>query len=72
MLQRWRTDGNTVSDLASPAFEPHTYHSIDERVTARQTGRRGKGNYSTINYKLRSRKYGFCLVLIVLVKQKAK
>ena len=39
MLQRWRTVGNTVSDLTSQRFEPQTFRSKDERVTARPTGR---------------------------------
>ena len=39
MLQRWRAVGYTVSDLTGPRFEPLTYRSRDERVTARPTGR---------------------------------
>ena len=39
MLQRWRVVGNTVSDLTGPKFEPQTYRSRNERVTARPTGR---------------------------------
>ena len=35
MLQRWRADGNTVSELISPRFEPQTFRSRDERVTVR-------------------------------------
>ena len=35
MSQRWRTVGNTESDLTGPRFEPQTSHSRDERVTAR-------------------------------------
>ena len=31
--------GNTVFDLTSPRFEPRTFRSRDERVTARLTGR---------------------------------
>ena len=27
MSQRWRADGNTVSDLTGPRFEPHTSRS---------------------------------------------
>ena len=37
--QRWRAIGNNVSDLTGPRFEPPTYRSIEERVTARPTGR---------------------------------
>ena len=35
MSQRWQAVGNTVSDLTGPRFEPQTFHSRDERVTAR-------------------------------------
>ena len=38
MSQRWRSVGNTVSDLTGPRFEPQTSRSRDERVTARPTG----------------------------------
>ena len=38
MSQRWRADGNTVSDLACPRFEPQTSCFKDERVSARPTG----------------------------------
>ena len=34
--QRWRIVSNTVSDLTGPKFEPLTFRSSDERVTARQ------------------------------------
>ena len=37
MSQRWRTVGNTVSDLNGLRFEPHSSRSTDERVTARPT-----------------------------------
>ena len=39
MPQRWRVVGNTVSDLTGPRFEPQTYRSTDECVTARPPGR---------------------------------
>ena len=39
MLQRWQAVGNSVSDLTGLSFEPQTYRSRDERVTARPTGR---------------------------------
>ena len=39
MSQRWRATGNTVYDLTGPRFEPQTFRSRDERVTARPTGR---------------------------------
>ena len=39
MLQRWRAVGNTVSDLTGRRFEPQTFRSRDERVTARPTCR---------------------------------
>ena len=39
MSQRWRAVGNTVSDLTGLRFEPQTFRSRDERVTARPTGR---------------------------------
>ena len=35
MLQRWRSVGNTVSDLTGPRFEPLISSSRDERITAR-------------------------------------
>ena len=35
--QRWRAIGNTVSDLTGPRFEPQTFRSRDERVTAPPT-----------------------------------
>ena len=35
MSQWWRTFGNTVSDSIRPRFEPQTFRSRDERVTAR-------------------------------------
>ena len=38
-LQRQRAVGNIKYDLTDPRFEPHTYRSKDERVTARPTGR---------------------------------
>ena len=38
MSQRWRNVGNIVSDLTGPRVEPQTFHSRDERVTARPTG----------------------------------
>ena len=38
MLQWWRTVGNTVFDLIGRKFEFKTFHSRDERVTARPTG----------------------------------
>ena len=38
MPQRWRTVGNTVSDLIGQRFEPQTTHSGDERVTAQPNG----------------------------------
>ena len=37
MLQRWRAVGNTVSVLTGPRFEPQTYRSRDECVTAQPT-----------------------------------
>ena len=39
MLQRWGAIGNTVYDLTDPRFEPQTFRSRHERVTARPTGR---------------------------------
>ena len=36
--QRWRAVGNTVSRLIGRRFTPQTFHSRDERVTARSTG----------------------------------
>ena len=39
MSQRWWAVGNTVSDLTGPRFESQTFHSRDEHVTARLTGR---------------------------------
>ena len=39
MSQQWQAIGNTVSDLTDPRFEPQTYRSREERVTARPTGR---------------------------------
>ena len=39
MSQRWRTVGNTASNLTGPRFEPQTSRSRDERVTARPTER---------------------------------
>ena len=38
MSQRWRAVGNIVSDLTSPRFEPRTFRSRNERVTARPNG----------------------------------
>ena len=38
-LQRWRAISNTVQDLTGPRFEPLTFRSRDECVTARPTGR---------------------------------
>ena len=38
-LQPWRAVGNTMTDLTGPRFEPQTSRSIEERVTARPTGR---------------------------------
>ena len=37
MSQRWRGVGNIVSDLIGQRFEPQTYRSKDERVTAQPT-----------------------------------
>ena len=37
MSQRWRTAGNTVSELTGPRFELLTSRSSDKRVTARPT-----------------------------------
>ena len=34
-LQQWRAVGDTVFDLTVPRFEPQTYRSRDEHVTAR-------------------------------------
>ena len=34
MSQWWRAVGNTVSDLTAPRFEPQTFRSRDERITA--------------------------------------
>ena len=34
MSQRWRAAGQTVSDLASPRFQPQTSRSRDERVSS--------------------------------------
>ena len=39
MLQQWLAVGYTVLDLTDPRFEPQTYRSRDECVTARPTGR---------------------------------
>ena len=37
MSQRCRTVGDTMSDLTSQRFEPQTFRTRDERVTARPT-----------------------------------
>ena len=37
MLQRWRAVDNSVSDSTRPRFEPQTFRSRDEGVTARPT-----------------------------------
>ena len=37
MSQRWRANGNAVSDLTEPRFEPQISRSRDERVTSRPT-----------------------------------
>ena len=42
MLQRYQAVGNTASDLTGPRFEPQTFRSRDERVTARPTGKLGQ------------------------------
>ena len=39
MSQQWRAVGNNVSDLTCQRFEPQTFRYINERVTARLTGR---------------------------------
>ena len=50
MLQRWRAVGNTVSNLVGPRFEPQTFHSRNERVTARPSGRYTKFQWNTVQY----------------------
>ena len=39
MSQQWRAISNTLSDLTGPRYEPQTFRSRDERVTARPVGR---------------------------------
>ena len=37
MSQRWRTIGNTLSDLTGPRFDPQAFRSRDECVTVRKS-----------------------------------
>ena len=39
ILQRWRAVDNTVSNLTGPRFEPQTFLSRNERITARPIDR---------------------------------
>ena len=50
---RWRAVGKTVFDLTGLRFEPRTFRSADERLTARPTGR----CVSKIKNKLHRHKY---------------
>ena len=53
MLQQWQAVGNTLSDLTCQRFEPQTFRSRDERVTAQPTSLRlilqYSANYATLN-----------------------
>ena len=53
MLQRWRTVGNTVSDLTGPGFDPDlSSHSLDKHVTARPTFLRNLNYYQFSNLRV--------------------
>ena len=51
-LQEWQVLVNTESNLTGPRFELQTYRSVDERDTARPTGRKKIMLSTNLNIKL--------------------